>query len=1727
MTLGNGNNVAGDVTNNDGSLTLDGNAVAGTLAANGGSFEVTSAASDLGSLAGSANGNLDGALKIHGAQDTYSGSMTGQGGVQLLGGTETLSGTNTYTGQTTVALNATLNLPGAVAGDLVNAGTTNVNGGTVGGITSNTGTLNAQNAALHDINNTAGTTSLNNSTAGAVTNASNATFSAVGGSLASATNSGTMTLGNGNNVAGDVTNNDGSLTLDGNTVAGTLAANGGSFEVTSAASDIGSLAGSANGNLDGALNLHNAKDTYSGAISGQGSLNILGGTETLAGANTYTGQTTVALNATLNLPGAVAGDLVNAGTTNVNGGTVGGITSNTGTLNALNATLHDINNTAGTTSLNNSTAGTVTNASNATFSAVGGSLASATNSGTMTLGNGNNVAGDVTNNDGSLTLDGNAVAGTLAANGGSFEVTSANSDLGSLAGSANGNLDGALNLHNAKDTYSGSMTGQGGVQLLGGTETLSGTNTYTGQTTVALNATLNLPGAVAGDLVNAGTTNVNGGTVGGITSNTGTLNALNAALHDINNTAGTTSLNNSTAGTVTNASNATFSAVGGSLASATNSGTMTLGNGNNVAGDVTNNDGSLTLDGNAVAGTLAANGGSFEVTSANSGLNSLAGSANGNLDGALNLHNAKDTYSGAMSGQGSLNILGGTETLAGANTYTGQTTVAQNATLNLPGAVAGDLVNAGTTNVNGGTVGGITSNTGTLNALNATLHDINNTAGTTSLNNSTAGTVTNASNATFSAVGGSLASATNSGTMTLGNGNNVAGDVTNNDGSLTLDGNAVAGTLAANSGSFEVTSAASDIGSLAGSANGNLDGALNLHNAKDTYSGAMSGQGSLNILGGTETLAGANTYTGQTTVAQNATLNLPGAVAGDLVNAGTTNVNGGTVGGITSNTGTLNALNATLHDINNTAGTTSLNNSTAGTVTNASNATFSAVGGSLASATNSGTMTLGNGNNVAGDVTNNDGSLTLDGNTVAGTLAANGGSFEVTSAASDIGSLAGSANGNLDGALNLHNAKDTYSGAISGQGSLNILGGTETLVGANSYTGQTTIAENATLQLGNGETSGTINNTQDIINHGTLSVNNSHAVTMPMLISSSGQFKQIGIGTTTLGDHNSYSGGTTITSGRLVGSAHSFGTGAINNYSALIIAQPSNATFDNSINGTGTLTKTGAGILTINSNNSLSGSTFLNQGELAVNGSLASSSVTSQPGTILSGTGTVGGITAKAGSIIRPAGNIIGTLNVSGNYQQDAGATYAVQVLPGTNTSDVLSINGKASLSDGAILSVSKASPGNYTLETKYRVLTTKGGVSGNYTLTGDTALSAFYGLGTTYDANNVYLEVKQDHLFVEEGKTSNQIAVAGGLDSLASNSVIKNVVGSLMTGDQARQAFNTLSGEIHASARTSLFQDSFYIRDITVERLRASDCGIGTDADTKKTCDIKKKREAEGACEGAAPALWMQSYGSWGRNSGNDNVATMNHSTGGFVLGADTPIGRSKWHIGGLFGYGYSSFNIPNRSSTGHSNNLTAGAYGGTSWGNLGFRMGASYTWNILSTNRTATIGQFSNQLNGHYNGDTAQVFGDLGYRFDVGNASLEPFANVAYVNLHTDSYHEHGGEAALHGKAIDTGLTYTTFGLRAAATLQKGDTAWIPNITVAYRHAFGDVDPTVTQRFIAGGNDFSVAGVPLSENSALVNAGFKVKAGKRITGGISYIGQYGDHYLSNGLRGTFSWIF
>src|SRR4030095_4669051 len=69
------------------------------------------------------------------------------------------------------------------------------------------------------------------------------------------------------------------------------------------------------------------------------------------------------------------------------------------------------------------------------------------------------------------------------------------------------------------------------------------------------------------------------------------------------------------------------------------------------------------------------------------------------------------------------------------------------------------------------------------------------------------------------------------------------------------------------------------------------------------------------------------------------------------------------------------------------------------------------------------------------------------------------------------------------------------------------------------------------LQLGTGGTSGSI--VGDVVNNGIFAINRSDAFTFGGVISGAGAFQQLGTGSTILTAANSYTGGTTISSGTL------------------------------------------------------------------------------------------------------------------------------------------------------------------------------------------------------------------------------------------------------------------------------------------------------------------------------------------------------------------------------------------------------------------------------------------------------------------------------------------------------------------------------------------------------------------------------------------------------------------
>jgi autotransporter-associated beta strand protein len=330
-----------------------------------------------------------------------------------------------------------------------------------------------------------------------------------------------------------------------------------------------------------------------------------------------------------------------------------------------------------------------------------------------------------------------------------------------------------------------------------------------------------------------------------------------------------------------------------------------------------------------------------------------------------------------------------------------------------------------------------------------------------------------------------------------------------------------------------------------------------------SYGGVISGTGSLTQAGaGTLILSGDNTYNGVTTVSAG-TLQIgdggtSGSVTGDIFNNAELRFNRSdalTYGGVISGAGNLTQAGA-------------------------------------------GTLTLTGTNTYSGGTTVSTG--TLAGNIAANTnlTVAGGATYEDGGAARSVNALNGA--GDITNGNGLSVQSGAFSGLISGAGSLSKGGaGTLILSGNNTYNGGTSVSA-GTLQIGNGGTNGSV--TGDIANNAELRFNRSDALSYGGVISGAGSLTQAGAETLILSGNNTYSGGTTVSAGGLtVGGTLGNGSyaGAIANNGSLTFDQSAPQTLSGAITGTGTLTKSGAGTLSLNENAS-QGAVKLNEGRLNV-----------------------------------------------------------------------------------------------------------------------------------------------------------------------------------------------------------------------------------------------------------------------------------------------------------------------------------------------------------------------------------------------------------------------------------------------------------------------------------------------------------------------------------------------
>ena len=517
-------------------------------------------------------------------------------------------------------------------------------------------------------------------------------------------------------------------------------------------------------------------------------------------------------------------------------------------------------------------------------------------------------------------------------------------------------------------------------------------------------------------------------------------------------------------------------------------------------------------------------------------------------------------------------------------------------------------------------------------------------------------------------------------------------------------------------------------------------------------------------------------------------------------------------------------------------------------------------------------------------------------------------------------------------------------------------------------------------------------------------------------------------------------------------------------------------------------------------------------GTLTVAGTLTSPTISILPTATLTGNGTLIGAVSNSGTMLASSG----TLSVTGSYTGQAGSILAVGVTPAT--SGTLAISGTATLNGGTVKVLAGA--GAYAPSTSYTILTASDGVSG--TFSGVTSSFAFLTPSLSYGNDDVYLTLVRNGIdFDSVGGTPNQREAGHAVELLGAGNVIYDAVEQLDIPG-ARAAFDQLSGEVHASIRGMLLEDSRFVREAVTNRMLIA-------FDDSGEAQTPVMGYGEGGTAIIAPdndrvAFWTQTFGSWGRMAGDGNAAGFDRSTGGLLVGADSRVG--DWRLGMVGGYSHATLDAAERQSHGDSENLHLGLYGGTQWDSLALHAGLAYTWHDLSTGRRIAFNGFDDALSAGYRAGTAQVFGELAYKVRSGPLAFEPFANFAYTSVHTDGFAETGGAAALTAAASNMDTTFVTLGLRAGGGFTLDGLKAAAYGTLGWRHVLGDTTPMSALTF-AGGDTFEIAGTPIARDTAVVEADFDLALGDRSKLGVGYSGYFGNGLNNNALDAKLSLTF
>lgn len=469
-------------------------------------------------------------------------------------------------------------------------------------------------------------------------------------------------------------------------------------------------------------------------------------------------------------------------------------------------------------------------------------------------------------------------------------------------------------------------------------------------------------------------------------------------------------------------------------------------------------------------------------------------------------------------------------------------------------------------------------------------------------------------------------------------------------------------------------------------------------------------------------------------------------------------------------------------------------------------------------------------------------------------------------------------------------------------------------------------------------------------------------------------------------------------------------------------------------------------------------------------------------------------------------GNSIGHVTVDGEHIFSPTAIFEVEI-NGQGEADSLSVTGTPGTAQlgGTVKVIALDHDGDFIPGHAYTIVSAANGFGG--TMFDDdiemTAPRLFVDPELVYGTNTVDLIIARNGTsFASAAVTGNQAEAAQGADGLAYGNALYDGILRLGDAASARQAFDAIAGEVHATGLVTLAEDGAVFRQASGERLGYVFSSLPEES-----------------------GLWLEGTGAWGSSNSDGNTASFTRSNTGLMAGLDGYLGNG-FHAGFLAGYSRSTLDIADRNSTVTGDNYELGVYAGGQWDDVSLRTGLSQSWNNLSSKRDAVFQGFGETLSADYQARRTQAYGELAYALRSGDLTLEPFAGLAHVHVQRDAYSETGGSAALSGTASTFDATFATLGVRASATFEAGSATVKADGSLGWRHALNASNAQASHSF-AGGNAFAVNGASFAQDVLVIGAGVEAALTEHLSAGLKYAGEISAAGHNHGIRGNLNWQF